>query len=121
MVALTAVLQAGDRLATLVCRQTNASLPPGLTPEHFDMNSERQFERMVLCCSGVTCAAAVAVKAASARAADAKVRGQPLVGQNLIGEAMVSPHFHVRASLARMRPARTWKILGAHSGNGAAG
>lgn len=69
MVALTAVLQAGDRLATLVCRQTSASLPPGVTLEHFDMKSDRQLERMALCCSGVTWAAAAPVKAASAIAA----------------------------------------------------
>jgi hypothetical protein len=58
IVALTAVLQAGARLPTFFCRQVSASLPPGVTPEHFDMKSERQFERIALCCSGVTCALA---------------------------------------------------------------
>ena len=54
MVALTAVLQAGDRLATLVCRHCSASLPPGVMPEHFDMKSDRHEPRTALCCSGVT-------------------------------------------------------------------
>ena len=35
-------------------------------PEHFDMKSERQFERMALCCAAVTCAGAASVSAASA-------------------------------------------------------
>lgn len=69
MVALTAVLQAGDRLATLVCRHCSASLPPGVTPEHFDMKSDRHEPRMALCCSGVTWAVAAVAKAASASAA----------------------------------------------------
>jgi hypothetical protein len=68
MVALTAVLQAGDRLATLLCRHCNASLPPGVTLEHFDMKSLRHAPRMALCCSGVTWAVAVVEKAASASA-----------------------------------------------------
>jgi hypothetical protein len=54
MVALTAVLQAGARLATFFCRHISASLPPGVTPEHFDMKSDRQLARMALCCSAVT-------------------------------------------------------------------
>lgn len=60
IVTLTAVLQAADRLATFFCKQTRASLPPGVTPEHFDMKSERQEARMALCCSAVTCARAIA-------------------------------------------------------------
>jgi hypothetical protein len=58
MVALTTFLQAGARLATFFCRQLRASLPPGETPEHFDMKSERQLARRALCCSDVTCALA---------------------------------------------------------------
>jgi hypothetical protein len=56
-VALTTVLQAGDRLLTFFCRQASASLPR--KPEHFDIASLRQFARNALCCSGVTCAVAV--------------------------------------------------------------
>jgi stress-induced morphogen len=51
-------LQAGARLATFFCRQAKASLPPGETPEHFDMKSERQLARRALCCSALTCAPA---------------------------------------------------------------
>jgi hypothetical protein len=36
-------------------------LPPGVTPEHFDMKSLRQFARIALCCSAVTCAVAVPI------------------------------------------------------------
>jgi hypothetical protein len=101
MVALTAVLQASDRLATLVCRQTSASLPPGVTPEHFDMKSERQLLRMALCCSGVTCAAAGPVRAASTMAAAAGAKAR---GQNLVGKVIVSPHFASAGILREVRP-----------------
>jgi hypothetical protein len=57
-VALTAVLQAADRPATFFCRQASASLPPGVTPEHFDMKSERQEDLIAFCCADVTCAMA---------------------------------------------------------------
>jgi len=53
-VALTAVLQPDDNVATFFCRHCSASLPPGVTPEHFDMKSLRQFARIALCCSAVT-------------------------------------------------------------------
>jgi hypothetical protein len=72
MVALTAPLQAGDRLATFFCRQFSASLPPRSTPGHFAMKSERQFERMALCCSGEGCAEAAPASAAHAATAAAK-------------------------------------------------
>jgi hypothetical protein len=49
-VALTAVLQPGDKVSTFFWRHVSASLPPGLTPAHFDMKSLRQFARMALCC-----------------------------------------------------------------------
>jgi hypothetical protein len=57
-VALTAVLQLGDSVATFFCRHCSASAPPGRTLEHFDMKSERQDDLMADCCSGVICAAA---------------------------------------------------------------
>jgi hypothetical protein len=72
MVALTALLQAGDRLARFFCRQFSASLPPRSTPGHFDMKSERQFERMALCCSGVGWAEAAPVRTAHAATAAIK-------------------------------------------------
>ncbi len=105
MVALTAVLQAGDRLATLVCRQTSASLPPGVTPEHFDMKSDRQLERMALCCSAVTCAAAGLNKVAKAitAASGAKWRGQDVV--------MMSPNLP-EDSLGEGGPACHLEIFG---------
>jgi hypothetical protein len=94
MVALTAVLQAGDRLPTLVCKHCSASLPPGVTPEHFDMKSDRQAPRMALCCLGVTWAVTWAV-AAVANAANATVvanaRDQRL-GRIMV-PPLVSPHF----------------------------
>src|SRR4051794_26714735 len=52
-IALTAVRQAGESAAELRCRHCSASAPPGVTPEHFDMKSERQEARIALCCSGV--------------------------------------------------------------------
>src|SRR4029079_19494000 len=55
-VAFTAVLHAGDKPPTFFCRHSNAALPPGVTPEHFDMKSLRQLERIAPCCSAVTCA-----------------------------------------------------------------
>jgi hypothetical protein len=55
-VALTAVLQAGDKLLTFFCKQANASWPR--KPEHFDMASLRQFDRSALCTSLEICAAA---------------------------------------------------------------
>lgn len=67
-VALTAVLQAEDRLPTFFCRQVSASWPPGVTPEHFDMKSERQLALIALCCADVTCAAALVTSAALATA-----------------------------------------------------
>jgi hypothetical protein len=69
MVALTAVLQPDESLPTLRCRHCSASFPPGVTPEQFDMKSDRQLERMALCCSDVTCAAAGAVAAIDAASA----------------------------------------------------
>ena len=67
-VAVTAVLQPADNAATFFCRHCNASLPPGVTPEHFDMKSLRQFARIALCCSAVTWASTVpTVKAVSTK------------------------------------------------------
>jgi hypothetical protein len=92
MVALTAVLQAGDKAATLVCKHCSASLPPGVTPEHFDMKSDRQAPRMALCCSGVTCATAVAVSAVTAIATNAplqhllRIMVAPLTGCHILRE-----------------------------------
>ena len=69
IVALTAVLHAGDRPATFFCRHISASLPPGVMPEHFDVKSDRQLARMALCCWAVTCAfAPAAAKAQNAMA-----------------------------------------------------
>ncbi|MGE3149794.1 MAG: hypothetical protein AB7K04_12075, partial [Pseudorhodoplanes sp.] len=56
--AFTAPWQPGDSEAMLLFRQVSASMPPGVTPRHFDMKSERQLERMasrwaaVGCCAG---------------------------------------------------------------------
>jgi hypothetical protein len=57
MIALTAVLQELDSLARFRFRHSNASLPPGVTPEQFAMKSERQDERIALVWSGVGCCA----------------------------------------------------------------
>ncbi len=67
-VARTAVWQPGDSFATFFCRHISASLPPGWTPEQFDMKSERQLERMALCCAEVGCAAALCESTAIASA-----------------------------------------------------
>jgi hypothetical protein len=63
MVALTTALQLADSVPTFFWRQARASLPPGDTPEHFDMKSLRQFARSALCCSAETWAAAAPGKA----------------------------------------------------------
>lgn len=68
--ALTAPWQAGDSEATFFCRHCSASAPPGRTPEHFDMKSERQEDLMADCCSGVTCAAAPWLSASASRPAE---------------------------------------------------
>src|ERR1700759_4330808 len=65
IVELTTCLQAPDRPATFRCRQASASLPPGVTPEHFAMKSERQACFIALCC------ASVGVPGAATAAADA--------------------------------------------------
>jgi hypothetical protein len=49
--ALTALRQAGESPATLRCRHCRASAPPRGTPEHFDMKSDRQFDRIAFCWS----------------------------------------------------------------------
>jgi hypothetical protein len=90
IVALTAVLQAGDRLATFFCRQASASRPPGLTPEHFDMKSERQDERMALCWADVSCAAAPSMETVSVKAAAAKAA---IPGSCVFKKVMALPDF----------------------------
>jgi hypothetical protein len=66
-IALTALRQAGESFAEFFCRHCSASAPPGVTPEQFDMKSDRQDERMAFCCSAVGCAfAAPAAKRSSA-------------------------------------------------------
>jgi hypothetical protein len=52
-VGSTAALQPAERESTFFCRQTRASLPPGVTPEHFDMKSLRQLARNALCWADV--------------------------------------------------------------------
>ena len=68
MVERTARWQAGESLATFVWRHTNASLPPGVTPEQCDMKSERQDDLSALCWALDSCACAVAVNAVNAKA-----------------------------------------------------
>ena len=74
VIAATAPRHAGDSFAELCCRHCSASAPPGVTPEQFDMKSERQDERIAFCCSAVGCAmtgaASVIQAPASAAAAD---------------------------------------------------
>src|SRR3569832_2400675 len=71
MVARTAVWQPPESLSTFCWRHFSAALPPGVTPEQCDMKSERQFERIALCCALVTCACAVAAADSTAPAANA--------------------------------------------------
>jgi stress-induced morphogen len=68
-VPLTTVLQPVDRVLTFFWRQAKASLPPGDTPEHFDMKSLRQFARSALCCSAESWAAATPGKVSEIAAA----------------------------------------------------
>lgn len=49
MVSPTTFLQAADSVVTFFCRQPSASLPPGATPEHLDMKSERHDAFIALC------------------------------------------------------------------------
>jgi hypothetical protein len=109
MVALTAVLQAGARLATFFFRQASASLPPGVTPEHFDMKSDRQDERMALCWSAVICAVAIFVKAVSV-IATTTTTGMIVKPKRFIGKVMDFPLFSV---LARSRQENKKQVQGA--------
>jgi hypothetical protein len=52
-VLLTTLLQFGESTETFFCKQASASFPPGETPEQCDMKSDRQAERMALCCAAV--------------------------------------------------------------------
>jgi stress-induced morphogen len=90
IVALTAVLQAGDRPATFFCRQASASALPGVTPEHFAMKSERQFDRSALCWAELSWAAAPSIKAESASAAAAAAI---VCDQNPVGKVMIFLRF----------------------------
>src|SRR5262249_21975721 len=53
----TALRQAGESVALCCCRQVSASMPPGVTPEHCAMKSERQADLMALRCASVGCCA----------------------------------------------------------------
>jgi hypothetical protein len=56
-IALTAFRHAPDSRAEFCCRQRNASAPPGVTLEQFDMKSERQLLRISSRCACVGCCA----------------------------------------------------------------
>jgi hypothetical protein len=100
MVPLTTALQPADRVATFFWRQAKASLPPGDTPEHFDMKSPRQLERSALCCSAETCAVATPVKASRiAAAANAPVKWVCVVPK-------ASPYFHSKSTVTYCPRAR---------------
>jgi len=55
-----AVWQAEDSDELCCCRHVSAALPPGDTPEHCAMKSERQADLMALCCAAVGCWAVAA-------------------------------------------------------------
>ena len=59
LIALTAFRHATDSRAESRCRHCNASTPPGVTPEQFDMKSERQLLRIASRCACVGCCAIV--------------------------------------------------------------
>ena len=58
--AASADWQAEESDELCCCRQVSAALPPGCTPEHCAMKSERQADLMALCCAAVGCWAAAA-------------------------------------------------------------
>ena len=58
-IALTAFRHAPDSRAEFCCRQRNASAPPGVTLEQFDMKSERQLLRISSRCACVGCCCAI--------------------------------------------------------------
>jgi hypothetical protein len=66
----------------------SASLPPGVTPEHFDWKSERQLPRMALCCSLVICACALPAKPAIASAA---INGKSALPKRILVCLMIPP------------------------------
>src|SRR3984957_14369806 len=71
--AFTAAWQDGESLASLRSRHSNASLPPGWTPEQLAMKSERQAARMASRWASVGCwAAACSQDSVSSRPANAK-------------------------------------------------
>jgi hypothetical protein len=65
-VLLTALLQPGESTATFFCKQPSASLPPGATPEHRDMKSDRQADFIAFCWAAVSLGATAAGLAAAA-------------------------------------------------------
>jgi hypothetical protein len=71
LTATTAVLQAGESDAALLCRHCNASAPPGCTPEQCDMKSERHADPMALVCDAVGLAGTAAVAGGGAAAVGA--------------------------------------------------
>lgn len=65
-IAASEVLQSGDSLAALFCKQANASGPPGVTPRQLTVKSRWQVNLSALCCSGVGIADGAAAVAAVA-------------------------------------------------------
>ena len=61
--AFTAPWQPAERDATFFFRHWKASAPPGVTPRHFDMKSERQLARSASCWAWLGCASAGAMAA----------------------------------------------------------
>ena len=86
--AATAALHPPESLAMLRFKHSNASLPPGCTPEQLAMKSDRQLARMALVCSGVGCCAYPAGQTA-AKTNTAASAEKPLV--NLARLSMNNP------------------------------
>jgi hypothetical protein len=87
--ALTALWQPGESLATLRWRHCRASAPPGLTLEQFDMKSERQLLRSAFCWAWVGCAMAPAVDIRKLAAKRANAVNRPAFAFN----AMTLPSY----------------------------
>src|ERR1700754_2385356 len=62
LIAETAFRQAAEREPLCCCRQVSASMPPGVTPEHCAMKSERHAALIwSFCCCDGCCAVAIPV------------------------------------------------------------
>jgi hypothetical protein len=89
--AFTAPWQPPESDATFFFRHCSASAPPGVTPRHFDMKSERQLARSASCWAWLGCAS-TGVRTASMRAKAAVKEAATMAATGLAVLMGVLPH-----------------------------